>query len=75
MDHLKDYLRRVEEIKIPNLRRDLAALESGEMRLASRKADGPWVDETDDWIRNLKESIDTYQKISQALRTWLDKGE
>lgn len=75
MDHLKEYLSRVEEVEIPNLQRDLAPLESGEMRLASRKADGPWVDQTDDWIKKLKESIDTYQKIAQALRKRLDKSE
>lgn len=75
MDHLKEYLRRVEDVEIPNLQRDLAPLESGEMRLASRKADGPWVDQTDDWIKRMKESIGTYQKIAQALRTRLGESE
>ncbi len=68
MKYLEDYLQRIEHVEIPNLRRDLAPLESGEMKLASRKGDGPWVDETADWIKRLKESINTYEQIAKALR-------
>ena len=74
MTHLEEYLRRVEEVDIPKLREDLAPLESGEMRLASQKSGGPWVDETDDWIKKIKGSIDTYEKIAAALRKKLNEG-
>lgn len=68
MKSLDDYLRRIELVEIPNLLRDLAPLESGIMRLGSRTGDGPWIDETADRIKHIKESINTYEKIAAALR-------
>jgi len=49
------------------VRKDLAPLESGEMKLGSRTGDGPWKDVTGEWIEHHKRTIGTYEAILAAL--------
>ena len=48
--------------------KDLARLESGEMRLGERKVvGGLWRDITEQWIKHYKHTIGTFEAILAAL--------
>jgi hypothetical protein len=66
--YLDDYLRDIEQKRIPELRSQLAPLESGEMFLGERKGDGQWVDTTQRQIEHLKRAITQYELIARKLR-------
>jgi hypothetical protein len=62
-----DYQKRTEA-ELARARKDLAPLESGEMRLGERRGDGPWRDITEEWIAHHKRTIGTYEAILAALK-------
>jgi hypothetical protein len=61
-----DYRKRIEA-DLAQVRKDLAHLESGEMRLGERKVDGPWRDITEQWIKHYKHTIGTFEAMLAAL--------
>ncbi|MGD1035892.1 MAG: hypothetical protein ABR878_01605 [Roseiarcus sp.] len=65
---MREYLKDIEEQRIPELRAQLVPLESGEMHLGERKEYGPWVDTTQRDIDRLKKSIVEYERIAADLR-------
>jgi hypothetical protein len=62
----EEYRKRIEA-DIADVRRDLAPLEAGEMRLGSRQGGEPWRDVTGEWIEHHKRTIATYEAILAAL--------
>jgi hypothetical protein len=63
MTPLNEYLRGIQEEISPELRSDLAPLESGGQRNSQRKGFGPWVDTTQSDIQRLKKSISAYESV------------
>jgi hypothetical protein len=64
MTIMDDYLKRIEEHEIPELRKQLAPLEAGTMHIKSRTAEQPeWEDITQQHIDFLRRSIKTYEGI------------
>jgi hypothetical protein len=66
-EFLEEYARRIEA-DIAEFKRDLAPLESGELRLSERKANGPWVDTTQREIDWHKRTIAQYEVILTQIR-------
>ena len=65
-----DYMRRIEERDLAELRRQLQPLESGEMHLAERKCGATeWTDITQQQIEMLMRSIASYETILAELHT------
>jgi hypothetical protein len=62
-----DYRKRYEA-ELEQIRKDLAPLESGEMRLGTRTGDGPWRDITQVRIADHKRTIAKYEAILTALK-------
>jgi hypothetical protein len=65
---LDEYLSDIEQVRIPELRAQLAPLESGEMRLGERRGHGPWSDITQREMDRLRRSIEEYEAIAALLR-------
>ncbi|MGD0186968.1 MAG: hypothetical protein ABSC25_17180 [Roseiarcus sp.] len=65
---LLDYLRDIQEQRLPELRAQLDPLVSGEMRLGERKGNGPWTDTTQRQIEYLLRAIAQYETIAARLR-------
>ena len=63
----EDYRKRIES-DITDAKRDLAPLESGEMRLRSGGTDGVMRDVTTHWIGHFKRVIKNYEAILDALK-------
>ena len=63
MGFMDDYLRRIEEHELPELRKQLAPLDSGSMHLGERSPNGQWTDTTQHWIDHLKRTIGIYEGI------------
>jgi hypothetical protein len=63
----EDYARRIQA-DLEQTRKDLAPLESGQMRIGSRTGDGPWRDKTGDWIAHFKRTIATFEDILAAVK-------
>jgi len=63
MSLIDDHIKRIEEVEIPKLRKELKSLEDGSMNLAEHKADGEWNDKTQHWIAHLKEVIAMCEKM------------
>ena len=68
MTHMHDYIRDIEEHRIPELKKSLAPLESGELRLSKREYGGEWQEVTQDHIAMLKRAITTYEAILAELK-------
>ena len=65
-----DYMRRIEEQDLPELRKQLEPLASGEMHLAERKFGATeWTDVTEQQIEMLMRSIASYETILAELHT------
>jgi hypothetical protein len=69
---LNEYLRDIEQRRIPDLQAELAPLESGEMRLGERRGHGPWSDITQRQMDRLRRAIAEYRAIAELLR---EQGE
>jgi putative hemolysin len=65
---LRDYLRDIEEYRLPELREWLGPLEKGEMRLGERIGNGEWIDTTQREIDRAKRSIVEYETIAENLK-------
>jgi hypothetical protein len=63
-----EYLRDIELHRIPELRAQLAPLESGEIRLGERRGHGPWSDITEREMGRIRQSIAEYEAIAALLR-------
>jgi hypothetical protein len=63
-----EYLRDIEERRLPELRAQLAPLESGEMRLGERRGHGPWSDITQREMDRLRRAIAEYEAIAALLQ-------
>lgn len=63
----RDYRKRYET-EILQLEKELAPLESGEMRLRSGGTDGIMRDVTSHWIGHLRKTIKNYQAIVDAVK-------
>ncbi|WP_156898109.1 hypothetical protein [Methylocapsa acidiphila] len=68
MAYMEDYLRRIEEVTLPRLRRQLEALESGATPNDERKAPGPLVGAAQKNALSLKQAIAEYEGIVAKLR-------
>jgi hypothetical protein len=65
-----DYMRHIEEHYLPELRKQLQPLESGEKQLAERKCGATeWTDITQRQIEMLMWSIASYEAILAELHT------
>jgi hypothetical protein len=56
------------EARLAEIRKNLAPLESGQMRIGERTGGGPWRDITADWIAQDKRTIGIYEAILAALQ-------
>ena len=56
------------EVELADLRKNLAPLESGKVKLSSRTENGPWEDITQQAIDRNKRVIQTYEAILAAFR-------
>ena len=59
LDDLLDQLKH----EIANLKTMLEPLQSGKMRMGTRRLDGPWTDTTQAWVDHLSKTIKMYQAI------------
>lgn len=57
------------EAQLAQLKKDLAPLESGKMRVGERVAGGPWRDVAAESIERNKAAIRTYETILKDVRT------
>lgn len=62
-----EYLRDIEQRRLPELRAQIAPLESGEMRLGERRGHGPWTDITQREMDRLRRSIAEYEATAALL--------
>ena len=63
-----EYLRDIEERRLPELRAQLAPLESGEMRLGERRGHGPWSDVTQREMDRLRRAIADYEALAALFQ-------
>ena len=63
-----EYLRDIEERRLPELRAQLAPLESGEMRLGERRGHGPWSDITQREMDRLRRAIADYEALAALFQ-------
>jgi hypothetical protein len=63
-----EYLRDIEERRLPELRAQLAPLESGEMRLGERRGHGPWSDITQREMDRLRRAIAEYEALAALFQ-------
>jgi hypothetical protein len=68
MSHLDEYLRDIEQRRLPALRRRLIPLESGERTVAERKSGGPWIDAAQERIEQLRIAIAEFKLAADKLR-------
>ena len=67
---MSDYMRRIEEHDLPELRKQLQPLASGEVQLAERKCGSTeWTDITQQQIELLMWNIASYETILAELHT------
>jgi hypothetical protein len=63
----EEYARGIER-DLAEIRKSLAPLELGEMRLGERSGTGPWRDVTRDMIAHHKRTIATYESILTVMK-------
>jgi hypothetical protein len=68
MSHIDDHIRRIEEITLPELRRDLDAFETGMLRIGKRDESGRMIDLTADHADGIRRAIAEYESILTSLR-------
>ena len=62
-----DFILRVEA-ELEHLGKELAPLQTGQLRLGEREDDGPWKDTTEVRMRHLQRTIGTFKAILAALK-------
>ena len=73
MQQLEAYKRDIRE-RIEECRRDLAPLETGEIRQQSKTGDEPWKDTAAETIAHHKRTIAMYERILAVLDSWPRAG-
>jgi hypothetical protein len=68
---IESYVRNIEERRLPDLRNQLAELESGRMRLGESKRPGEWVDTTQEYARRLRDLVAEFEDIVATLKAGL----
>jgi hypothetical protein len=58
-----DFISNIENVRLPACRKELAELQSGEVKVFLKRTDGPFIDETQELILERQQNISMLEKI------------